>query len=222
MSKLSDQASEGKALPFSFLNQTLWLHPTGALYWEEARTLMVADVHVGKVTHFRKHGIALPQKAAGYDLLRLEAVITFFSPDRLVFLGDLFHSDLNAEWEAFTAFQASRPDTAFVLIRGNHDVLPDHLYAQSGLEVLPHLIEGPFLLTHHPVPSSTPYNMAGHIHPAVHLRGLGRQRLKRPCFLFGQEGAILPAFGHFTGNHVVQPTEADRIFVLAERTVIEV
>ena len=41
------------------------LHPSGALYWEEKKTLMLADVHLGKVAHFRKNGIAVPRKAEG-------------------------------------------------------------------------------------------------------------------------------------------------------------
>ena len=30
------------------------LHPSGAIYWVEKKTLMLADVHLGKVAHFNR------------------------------------------------------------------------------------------------------------------------------------------------------------------------
>ena len=46
-------------------NNHLILHPSGAVYWEEKQTLLLADVHLGKVAHFRKNGISVPSKAEG-------------------------------------------------------------------------------------------------------------------------------------------------------------
>ena len=44
------------------------------------------------------------------------------------------------------------------------------------------------------------YRLAGHIHPSVVLYGTARQSMRLPAFVFGLEGAILPAFGDFTGT----------------------
>ena len=38
------------------------LHPSGAIYWLEKKTLMLADVHLGKVAHFRKNTLDLSEK----------------------------------------------------------------------------------------------------------------------------------------------------------------
>ena len=46
-------------------NHNFVLHPTGAIFWEEKKTLFLADIHLGKVAHFRKNGIAVPRKAEG-------------------------------------------------------------------------------------------------------------------------------------------------------------
>ena len=44
------------------------LHPSGAIYWEEKKMLLIADVHLGKVAHFRKHGAPVPANAAFQNL----------------------------------------------------------------------------------------------------------------------------------------------------------
>ena len=46
-----------------------YLHKTGAIFWKEKDTLLLADIHLGKVGHFRKSGIPVPRKAEGvfYD-----------------------------------------------------------------------------------------------------------------------------------------------------------
>ena len=66
------------------------------------------------------------------------------------------------------------------------------------------------------------YNLAGHIHPCVRLRGAGRQRLRLPCFYFGDRQGILPAFGTFTGLGDVEVQNGDRVFVIADDRVVEV
>ncbi len=49
--------------------------------------------------------------------------------------------------------------------------------------------------------------------------GNGRQRLRLPCFYFGTEGAILPAFSVFTGLYAVEPEEDAEVFVIGERGI---
>jgi len=78
------------------------------------------------------------------------------------------------------------------------------------------------VLTHHPqqrIPEGY-YNLAGHVHPAVRLRGFGRQRLRLPCFYFGAQCGILPAFGAFTGLGDLRICEGDRVYVVTAEEVI--
>jgi metallophosphoesterase superfamily enzyme len=80
--------------------------------------------------------------------------------------------------------------------------------------------EGPFAFVHHPVRMTDAYTIAGHLHPGAVLRGAARQRERLPCFWFGTETAVLPAFGEFTGLADVRPAEGDRVWVIAEGSVI--
>ncbi|MHB1176840.1 MAG: hypothetical protein ACYCZO_00750 [Daejeonella sp.] len=49
-------------LSFKFLDQTLLLLPEKAILGQEEKTLIIADIHLGKVGHFRKAGIGIPKK----------------------------------------------------------------------------------------------------------------------------------------------------------------
>ena len=89
---------------FSVLQQTLHLLPEKAIFWEEQRLLLVADVHLGKATHFRKHGIAVSGGIIEGDLARLGRIIESWEIEQLWFLGDLFHSDYNREWKRFESW----------------------------------------------------------------------------------------------------------------------
>ena len=52
------------------------LHPSGAAFWVE--TLLLADVHLGKVAHFRKNGIAVPRKAEGVFYEKITLLLNEF------------------------------------------------------------------------------------------------------------------------------------------------
>ena len=62
----------------------------------------------------------------------------------------------------------------------------------------------------------------GHLHPGVKLKGDGLQRLKLPCFYHTKNQLILPAFGAFTGLHILHPKEEDLIYVTTGKEVIEI
>ena len=52
-------------------SNTFILHPSGALFWEDKNVLLISDVHLGKVSHFRKHGVAIPENSVSKNFMRL-------------------------------------------------------------------------------------------------------------------------------------------------------
>jgi DNA ligase-associated metallophosphoesterase len=213
------------SLSVELASERLELLGERALWWPERRVLFIADAHLGKAGHFRKAGIPVPQAVGEAGLRRLKALCEAFHPEELYFLGDLFHSDRNAEWEALCALLAEFPATRFTLVLGNHDILGEEDYGPSPLQVVAGgVVLGPFFLCHEPdapCPEGL-YRLSGHIHPAYRLQGRGRQSLLLPCFHFTAEGGTLPAFGEFTGKHPVTAKAPDRVFVVAEGRVFEV
>lgn len=208
---------------FEIEGQELWLLPERAIYWPAQRALFIADTHFGKVSHFRKHGIKVPEEAARTNLLRLEKLLLATHAKSVYFLGDLFHSELNREWLGFKQVIALFPQTEFHLIGGNHDILDELSYYRARLTYHPEgLALGPFFLSHEPLDESNGFNLCGHIHPGVILKGHGRQSLRLACYYFNHRQGILPAFGEFTGTHALKVKKGDKVFVIAESRVIEV
>ncbi len=202
-------------------NQTFQLHPLGGLFWKEKSLLLISDVHLGKVSHFRKFGAAVPRKAVHKNFVLLDMLVSDFQPFQICFLGDLFHSSLNKEWELFENWVAKTP-TEIILVAGNHDIIAPEKFQQLHIPIFPELVIDDFLLTHHPEERQDHFTFCGHIHPAVKLQGFGRQRLRLPCFFKSKNQMILPAFGQFTGTHALTPTQEDEVFVIVEDSVVKV
>ncbi|SHG72388.1 ligase-associated DNA damage response endonuclease PdeM [Flagellimonas flava] len=202
-------------------NQTFVLHPCGGMFWEEKSMLLISDVHLGKVAHFRKFGAAVPRKAIHKNYVLLDSIVSHFNPFQICFLGDLFHSSLNKEWELFQNWVAKTP-AEIVLVSGNHDIISPLKFEKLGISVFEELIIEDFLLTHHPEERQGFFNFCGHIHPAIRLRGFGRQNLRLSCFFKSKNQLIFPAFGKFTGTHTLQPKKGDEVYAIVEDEVVQV
>lgn len=210
-------------MQLDILGETIELLPQKAVWFKARKTVLMADLHLGKVNHFRLSGIPVPSGANDKNTETLISVLQATGAERLIFLGDLFHSSYNEEWEVLGQVCRHFLSCSFELVLGNHDVLSSVQYERHNLTVHQgqHYIQN-FLLTHEPlnqVPAGV-YNLSGHIHPAVQLRGSGKQSVTLPCFYFGKRQGILPAFGSFTGTARITPKKEDRIFVIAENKVI--
>ncbi len=206
----------------SVRGQTFVLLPEKVMFWKEQKTLILSDLHIRKGSHFRKAGVPVSSHIHVKEFFVLDAIIENFAPQQILFVGDLFHSDYNQEWDLFFTWSHSYGKIEMMLIKGHHDILPDTLYENSRLNIVDQLLIGEIEFTHERDPKSNWYNISGHIHPAVSLVGSGRQSLKLPCFLFRDNHAFLPAFGHFTGMSKIKPSKKDNIFVVAENEIIHV
>lgn len=206
-------------------SQRFLLLPEKAIYWQKRKTLLVADLHIGKSGHFRKNGIAVPDKVNQSNIDKLDEILEETSPDHLIILGDLSHSVINSEWQQFIEWRKSYRQLEVSLVIGNHDILDKRNYHDGIINLFKKMRLDPFLLVHDinevsEANTTDQYILSGHVHPAVKLNGRGRQVLKLPCFIFGTTYGILPAFGKFTGTHVIEPRKDDRIFIVAESQII--
>jgi DNA ligase-associated metallophosphoesterase len=196
-------------------------HHYGSMYWPKHELLIIADLHLGKIEHFRKHGTALPDLSNAIDYIKIEQNIAQFSPKEVVFLGDLFHSTINKSWFIFEEWIKRQP-VNFTLIVGNHDIIPVYKFEKLGFKVVKQLELDPFCFTHIPEETLPLFNICGHVHPGFKLRGKGKQYLGLSCFYQKQHQLILPAFGDFTGKYYVTPENNEHVFVLSEESVLQI
>ncbi|NLG62891.1 MAG: ligase-associated DNA damage response endonuclease PdeM [Candidatus Cloacimonetes bacterium] len=218
--------TRGRSADVLVRGQTLTLHPERAVYWERARTLIVADTHFGKAATFRAHGLPVPVGTTTAALQRLDAVLTRTRAERLLFLGDFLHARAGRAAATLAALEQWRfrhGRIEMVLVRGNHDREAGDPPAALGIECVDEpMIEAPFVFAHHPAESTFGYVIAGHVHPGITLWGRARMRERLPCFWFGRATAVLPAFGEFTGSAQVTPTAGDGVYVIAGDDVLSI
>lgn len=202
-------------------NNHFYLHKTGAVFWKEKNTLLLADIHLGKVGHFRKSGIPVPRKAEGVFYEKISILKDSLNFSRVIFLGDLFHNSFNNEWFLFDNW-VKNSGLKIILIKGNHDIIPILKFKQIGIKTYDDLRIEKFFFTHHPVKINDCFVFSGHIHPGVRLIGKGKQIMKLPCFIYNKDQIILPSFGGFTGMHLPKLKNDEQVFVITNNEIIEV
>jgi DNA ligase-associated metallophosphoesterase len=210
-----------------------YLFPEKAVYLKEYQTLLIADAHLGKAVSFRRLGVPVPRGTTQSNLQTISRLIAQTGATRVVFLGDLFHSQAALQSAVLTQWHAWRQahaSVAIVLVEGNHDAKAFRAKV-SPLELGITLVEEPWFidterrmlaLCHFPQTVPGAYAITGHIHPSFNLYGRAGESARLPCFWFGEQCAVLPAFGEFTGSHVVLPEPGDRVYVIADDSVLPV
>lgn len=213
-----------------------------AVYWPRRRTLLVADLHLGKTAAFRASAIPVPEETTQADLDRLTRLLQQHDVRRLVVLGDLLHARagvVQGVIDAAAAWRRRHAGVEMLLIRGNHDTASGDLPAAWEMRVENEpwgdVDEGAIRFAHYPPEASEESNapaerktdeftLCGHLHPAVVMRrASGRgPGLRARCFWVQPQAMVLPAFGSFTGGLGIVPRRGDRVFAVGEGEVVEV
>ena len=219
----------GGSIGIEVAGADLRLLPERAVHWPDENVLFIADPHFGKAQTFRSAGIAAPERSHHADLDTLSSLIRSTGTEHLIVLGDLLHSRSGvrtAVIEAMGSWRDKHRSLHVTLVRGNHDRSSGDPPEELDIECVPPGQRlGPFELVHEPEEASrAAYALAGHVHPGIQLGGTGglgrKTAAKLSAFVFGEDRAILPAFGTFTGLAGVRPAEDDRIAVIADGEVI--
>ncbi len=205
--------------------QHIILNTERTVFWEDAHTLIVSDLHVGKSGHFRQSGIGIPQNIYKDDLHRLLAHLLFFKAERLIITGDLTHSAANREIELFKKWRKDLSSLDVHLVKGNHDILEDSWYDDAAITVHHHsLLTNEFCFIHDmndldDVPNDA-YTFCGHMHPGIAMKGKGKQSIKLPCYYFTKKYCVLPAFSRFTGSFLIKPKKDESAFIITDSELI--
>ncbi|MEM6680489.1 MAG: ligase-associated DNA damage response endonuclease PdeM [Pseudomonadota bacterium] len=177
--------------------------PAGTLFWPASRMLIVGDLHLGRARGMAMRGQGfLPPYADDDTLLRLAAEIEATDPGILLLLGDSFDDQASADGTAAALadqFAALARRLHVLWVAGNHDPRP---VANLPGRAVSAWRDGPLIFRHIASAATLPpgeAEISAHYHPQAALWRRGT-RVSRRCFLLGQERAILPAFGTYTGG----------------------
>ena len=193
---------------------------SGALYWPERKTLVVADLHFEKGSSFARRGVLLPPYDTRVTLERLAVLMRRYRPDRVICLGDSFH-DVEGPTRLVDGDAARLrrlvDDHEWLWVVGNHDPSPPR---SLGGTIVTELVAGPLAFRHQPQGEVlAPGEVVGHFHPKATISTRGR-RVIGSCFVTDGMRMILPALGAFTGGLDVLDAAISHLFGRAEFRVL--
>ena len=171
-------------------DESVQLLPERAAFVVEHRTVLVADLHLGKAETYRSLGVPMPEGIAEESLERLESVIRRIEAERVVVLGDLVHCEEGMEDPIIELVERwrRRVTLPISLVGGNHDAevsIPRSWRIDDDGE---QVRLGNLMLRHHPLErleekdSKAPFVVAGHLHPMLSL-GTGARRVLAHAFV---------------------------------------
>jgi len=175
------------------------LRASGALWIEQARMLVVADLHLEKGSSYAMRGQMLPPYDTRDTLGRLAAEVAAAKPDAVVLLGDTFHDRTSEARLADDDAQRLRDLaglTRLIWVIGNHDA--DGPQALPGA-VADEIAVAGLTLRHEPQLGLQPGEVAGHLHPCARVVA-SRGSVRRRCFVTDGERMVVPAFGAYAGG----------------------
>ena len=176
--------------------------PSRALFLPETKELLICDIHLGKAEYFQQNGIPLTNNSDENNFARIIKIVKKYSPDKLIILGDLFHS----KYSIGKTLQKKVEDLPGLLkinvelVLGNHDVGCDI----KNLKIFDIKKTKNITFSHESVNLSNQetLNICGHYHPKLYLKNNG-DKLSLRCFAMDTNKNILylPAFGDLTGGY---------------------
>jgi len=200
----------------------LTLLPFKAVYFEKHKTLLVSDINLGKVGHFKNSPVALPDGLAETDLVILDKIINSLEINGIFILGDLFPNNENFDMRLFVAWRELHQNIDINLVKDNIDLMSDEVYANFEVRLhKKYYLWNRFLFTHKPLDkdaklSGCDYVFCGYINPGVNINGSGRPLMNLSCYFFDEKQCILPAFGAPNRKSLVKPSLKERAYAISE------
>jgi len=158
----------------------LFPYPVALMKTQKTHTMVIADLHIGWEMALSEKGIHVPTQMPKL-LNKLKNLISTYSPEKLLILGDVKHTVATAEigeWQDIPEFftDLKRQVQEILIIRGNHDGNLEPLLPEN-IKILPAtgltIGEVGFFHGHRwPSPSLLKCKtlVMGHVHPVVAFR----------------------------------------------------
>ena len=196
--------------------------PSRALFLPETKELLICDIHLGKAEYFQQNGIPLTNNSDENNFSRIKKIVEKYSPEKLIILGDLFHSKFSID-ETLKEKVENLPEllkTNIELILGNHDVGCNI----KNLKIFNIRKTKNIIFSHEPVnlENNKTLNICGHYHPKLYLKNRG-DKLSFRCFAMdtNEKTLYLPAFGDLTGGYPCKKS-FKKWAIISEKEILEI
>ena len=196
--------------------------PSRALFLPKTKELLICDVHLGKAEYFQQNGIPLTNNSDENNFTRIESIVRKYSPEKLIILGDLFHSkySISKTLQKRVEDLPEQLKTNIELVLGNHDVGCNI----KNIKIFKIKKNRNITFSHEPInlEDNKTLNICGHYHPKLYLKNKG-DKLSFRCFAMDQNKntLFLPAFGDLTGGYPCKKSFR-KWAIISEEEIIEI
>ena len=166
---------------FCWEDTLLEMLPSRALFLPETKELLICDIHLGKAEYFQQNGIPLTNNSDKNNFARIKKIVKKYSPEKLIILGDLFHSKYSID-KTLQKKVEDLPEqlkTNVELVVGNHDVGCNI----KNIKIFDIRKTKNITFSHEPVnlENNKTLNICGHYHPKIYIKNNG-DKLSFRCF----------------------------------------
>ena len=207
---------------FYWEDTLLEMLPSRALFIPETKELLICDIHLGKAEYFQQNGIPLTNNSDENNFARIRKIVKNYSPEKLVILGDLFHSKYSISKTLKKKIE-DLPEllkTDVELVLGNHDIGCNI----RNIKIFDVKKNKNIIFSHAPVclADNQILNICGHYHPKLNLKNNG-DKLSFRCFAMDMciNTLYLPAFGDLTGGYPCKKSFR-KWAIVSEEEIIEI
>ena len=207
---------------FYWKDTLLEMLPSRTLFLPQTKELLICDIHLGKADYFQQNGIPLTNNSDENNFARIKKIVKKYSPEKLIILGDLFHSKFSID-KTLQKKVEDLPElleTNIELVLGNHDLGCDI----KSLKIFNTRKTKNIIFSHEPVnlENNKTLNICGHYHPKLYLKNKG-DKLSFRCFAMDQykNTLFLPAFGDLTGGYPCKKSFR-KWAIISEEEIIEI
>tara|TARA_Y100000589_G_scaffold185161_1_gene175419 strand:- start:453 stop:1112 length:660 start_codon:yes stop_codon:yes gene_type:complete len=207
---------------FSWNGTILQLYSNLVLFIPSTGELLISDIHIGKAEYFQLNGIPITNNEDENNINRIYKLINEFKPNKVIILGDLFHSKYSLNKNLISKVERlfETFKNKIELIEGNHDKgcqIKDISYLKE-IESLN------LIFTHEPIrkKDNKTLNICGHYHPKLILKN-NQDKLSFKCFAFDSfnNNLYLPSFGDLTGGFMCKK-HFKKWAIISENNIVEI
>lgn len=197
------------------------LLPVKAIYFEKHKTLLVSDIHLGRIGHFKNSPVALADGLAETDMVMLNRIISTFDVSEIFILGEIFPRKENYDYRLFKTWRDLHQNIDVNLIKESTEMMSDEIYTNFEIRIhRKYYLWNKFLFTHKPLVKDVKltgceYVFSGYINPGININGKGRTLQNLPCYYFDANQCILPAFGEPNRKSLMKPSPKDRVYAIS-------
>ena len=207
---------------FCWEDTLLEMLPSRTLLLPQTKELLICDIHLGKAEYFQQNGIPLTNNLDENNFARIKKIVKNYSPEKLIILGDLFHSkySIGENLQKKVEELPGSLKTNVELVLGNHD----RGCNIRNIKIIDIKKYKNITFSHEPVnlESNKALNICGHYHPKLFLKNKG-DKLSFRCFAMDMKKntLYLPAFGDLTGGYPCKKS-FKKWAIISEKEILEV